>query len=128
MGDLDFEANAKDGFGVDWPIRYNDVKPWYSHVEKFIGVSGEALNLPQLPDSEFLPPMELNCLEKHLKETLSGNYFDRVMTIGRVAHITKGSKLGAGRSSCQFRNRCERGCPYGAYFSSTSTLPGSGYW
>ena len=122
--DLDFEANAKDGFGVDWPIRYNDVKPWYSHVEKFIGVSGEALNLPQLPDSEFLPPMELNCLEKHLKETLSGNYFDRVMTIGRVAHITKGSKLGAGRSSCQFRNRCERGCPYGAYFSSnSSTLP-----
>lgn len=122
--DLDFEANAKDGYGVDWPIRYKDIAPWYAHVEKFIGVSGESLNLPQLPDSEFLPPMELNCLEEHFKGKLSENYDDRVLTIGRVAHITKGTKDGAGRSVCQFRNRCERGCPFGAYFSSnSSTLP-----
>lgn len=122
--DLDFEANAKDGYGVDWPIRYRDIAPWYSHVEKFIGVSGEALNLPQLPDSEFLPPMELNCLEKHFKDTLTEKYRDRIMTIGRVAHITKGNKKGAGRSACQYRNRCGRGCPFGGYFSSnSSTLP-----
>jgi choline dehydrogenase-like flavoprotein len=122
--DLDFEANAKDGYGVDWPIRYKDIAPWYSHVEKFIGVSGEALNLPQLPDSEFLPPMELNCLEKHFKDTLTEKYQDRIMTIGRVAHITKGNKEGAGRSACQYRNRCGRGCPFGGYFSSnSSTLP-----
>ena len=122
--DLDFEANSKDGYGVDWPIRYKDIAPWYSHVEKFIGVSGEALNLPQLPDSEFLPPMELNCLETHVKDTLTEKYEDRVMTIGRVAHITEGNKEGAGRSACQFRNRCERGCPFGSYFSSnSSTLP-----
>jgi choline dehydrogenase-like flavoprotein len=122
--DLDFEANAKDGYGVDWPIRYTDIAPWYSHVEKFIGVSGEALNLPQLPDSEFLPPMELNCLEEHFKNSLSEKYDDRVMTIGRVAHITQGNKEGAGRSACQYRNRCGRGCPFGGYFSSnSSTLP-----
>jgi choline dehydrogenase-like flavoprotein len=122
--DLDFEANAKDGYGVDWPIRYKDLAPWYSHVEKFIGVSGESLNLPQLPDSEFLPPMELNCMEEHLKSTLNEKFHDRVMTIGRVAHITKGAKEGAGRSACQFRNRCSRGCPFGSYFSSnSSTLP-----
>jgi choline dehydrogenase-like flavoprotein len=122
--DLDFEANAKDGYGVDWPIRYKDIAPWYSHVEKFIGVSGEALNLPQLPDSEFLPPMELNCLEEHFKNSLSEKYDDRVMTIGRVAHITQGNKEGAGRSACQYRNRCGRGCPFGGYFSSnSSTLP-----
>ena len=122
--DLDFEANAKDGYGVDWPIRYKDIDPWYSHVERFIGVSGEKLGLPQLPDSEFLPPMELNCLEQHLRDTISENYDDRVMTIGRVAHITKGNKKGAGRSACQYRNRCSRGCPFGSYFSSnSSTLP-----
>ena len=122
--DLDFEANARDGYGVDWPIRYKDIAPWYSHVEKFIGVSGEALNLSQLPDSEFLPPMELNCLEEHVKKILSENYDDRIMTIGRVAHITEGNKKGAGRTACQYRNRCERGCPYGAYFSTnSSTLP-----
>ncbi|NBS18892.1 MAG: GMC family oxidoreductase [Flavobacteriia bacterium] len=122
--DLDFEANAKDGYGVDWPIRYKDIAPWYAHVERFIGVSGEALNLPQLPDSEFLPPMELNCLEEHLKETIAQKYNDRIMTIGRVAHITQGTKKGAGRSACQFRNRCDRGCPFGGYFSSnSSTLP-----
>ena len=122
--DLDFEANAKDGYGVDWPIRYKDIAQWYEHVEKHIGISGEALNLPHLPDSNFLPPMELNCLETHLKESIANSYDDRLMTIGRVAHITQGSKEGAGRSACQFRNRCDRGCPFGAYFSSnSSTLP-----
>ena len=122
--DLDFEANAKEGIGVDWPIRYKDIAPWYDHVEKFIGVSGEALNLPHLPDSLFLPPMELNCLESHLRDTIASHYNDRLLTIGRVAHITQGTKEGAGRYACQFRNRCDRGCPFGAYFSSnSSTLP-----
>ena len=122
--DMDFEANAKDGIGVDWPIRYKDIEPWYAHVEKHIGVSGEALGLPQLPDSVFLKPMELNCVEEHLKQGISKNYDDRILTIGRVAHITEGTKPGAGRGTCQNRNRCKRGCPYGAYFSSnSSTLP-----
>ena len=122
--DLDFEANSKDGFGVDWPIRYRDIEPWYSYVEKYIGISGEALNLPQLPDSDFLPPMELNCVENHLKESIANSHNDRLLTIGRVAHITKGIKEGASRTACQYRNRCDRGCPFGAYFSSnSSTLP-----
>ena len=122
--DLDFEANAKDGIAVDWPIRYKDIEPWYTYVEKHIGISGEALGLPQLPDSVFLPPMELNCVESRLKDGILKNYNDRTLTIGRVAHVTEGTKPGAGRSSCQFRNRCKRGCPYGAYFSSnSSTLP-----
>lgn len=122
--DLDFEANAKEGIGVDWPIRYKDLAPWYEYVEKHVGISGEALGLPQLPDSVFLKPMELNCVEDHLKGSISENYDDRVLTIGRVAHITEGTKPGAGRATCQYRNRCERGCPYGGYFSScSSTLP-----
>ena len=122
--DLDFEANSKDGFGVDWPIRYRDIEPWYSYVEKYIGISGEALNLPQLPDSNFLPPMELNCVENHLKESIANSHNDRLLTIGRVAHITNGIKEGSNRTSCQYRNRCNRGCPFGSYFSSnSSTLP-----
>ena len=122
--DDDFEANLRDGIAIDWPVRYKEIAPWYSYVEKFIGVSGEALNLPQLPDSEFLPPMELNCVEKKLKKSIAKNYSDRILTIGRVAHITKGTKMGAGRGPCQYRNRCDRGCPYGSYFSSnSSTLP-----
>src|SRR5699024_6653765 len=122
--DFDFEANDKDHIAVDWPIRYKDVKPWYEHVEKFVGISGAKLSLPQLPDSIFLKPMELNCVEEHLKKDIADNYSDRVLTIGRVAHITEGTKEGMGRVSCQFRNRCMRGCPYGAYFSSnSSTLP-----
>ena len=122
--DLDFEANARDGIGVDWPIRYKDIEPWYEYVEKHIGISGEALGLSHLPDSVFLKPMELNCVEKELQKSIAKNYDDRVLTIGRVAHITEGTKPGAGRINCQFRNRCKRGCPYGAYFSScSSTLP-----
>ena len=123
LSDLDFEANKKDDIAVDWPIRYKDIAPWYDHVEKYIGVSGEKMGLPQLPDGIFEPPMELNCVEEHLKEKLTENYDDRVLTIGRAAHIT-GGKTFKGRSECQFRNRCMRGCPYGAYFSSlSSTLP-----
>lgn len=119
--DLDFEANLKDGHGVDWPIRYKDLAPWYTHVEKFAGISGEALGLPQLPDSHFLPPMELNCVEKHVKERIEKEYNGRNMIIGRVAHLTEPIN---GRGKCQFRNRCDRGCPYGAYFSSNAvTLP-----
>lgn len=122
--DDDFEANLREGIGVDWPVRYKDIAPWYSYVEKYIGVSGEALNLPHLPDSEFLPPMELNCVEKELQASIAKNYSDRILTIGRVAHITQGAKSKAGRTQCQFRNRCDRGCPFGSYFSSNSaTLP-----
>jgi choline dehydrogenase-like flavoprotein len=114
----------RDGIAIDWPVRYKEIAPWYSYVENFIGVSGEALNLPHLPDSEFLPAMELNCVEKKLKRSIAKNYSDRILTVGRVAHITRGTKMGAGRAPCQYRNRCDRGCPYGSYFSSnSSTLP-----
>lgn len=119
--EIDFEANAKDGYGVDWPIRYKDIAPWYTHVEKFAGISGEALGLPQLPDSHFLPPMELNCVEKHVKQRIEKDFPGRHMIIGRVAHLTEPLN---GRGKCQYRNRCSRGCPYGAYFSSNAvTLP-----
>lgn len=122
--DLDFEANLRDGVGVDWPIRYKDIAPWYSYVEKFIGVSGEKLNLPYLPDGEFMPPMELNCVERHVRESIEGKFDDgRLLTIGRTAHITGELEhdLTPHRGKCQFRNRCMRGCPYGAYFSSNSS-------
>lgn len=121
--DIDFEANKKDGIGVDWPVRYKDIAPWYDKVETYIGVSGRNLGLKQLPDGKFLPPMDLNCVEEHLKDKISENYNDRILTIGRVAHIT-GNKSFEGRGTCQSRNRCSRGCPYGGYFSSnSSTLP-----
>lgn len=122
---MDFEANAKDGVAVDWPIRYRDVEPWYDHVENFIGVSGQAEGLAQLPDSKFLPPMELNCVETHFKRSLAEK-FDRTLTIGRVAHLTAplAHADSPQRSMCKYRNLCIRGCPYGAYFSSnSSTLP-----
>jgi choline dehydrogenase-like flavoprotein len=119
--DLDFAANAKDGHGVDWPIRYRDIEPWYTYVEKFAGISGQALGLPQLPDSHFLPPMDLNCVEKQVKQRIEKEFPGRNMTIGRVAHLTEPLN---GRGKCQYRNRCSRGCPYGAYFSSNAvTLP-----
>ena len=120
----DFVANKQDGYGVDWPIRYKDLEPWYDYVENYIGVSGENLNLNQFPNQKLLKPMELNCVEKVLQKSISKNYQNRHMTIGRVAHITEGTKPGMGRSNCQYRNRCRRGCPFGAYFSSnSSTLP-----
>lgn len=124
LSDFDFEANKKENIGVDWPVRYNDIAPWYDKVEEFIGVSGENLGLKQLPDGKLLKPMNLNCVEEHLKEKIAENFDDRVLTIGRTAHITEGTKPGLGRSTCQYRDRCMRGCPFGAYFSSnSSTLP-----
>ena len=120
--DLDFEANARDGHGVDWPIRYEDIAPWYSYVEKFVGISGSAEGLPQLPDSEFLPPMEMNCLEEHVSQNIREKYSDgRRMIIGRTANLSKGLH---GRGPCQYRNLCDRGCPFTGYFSSNGvTLP-----
>lgn len=121
--DIDFEANKKDGIAVDWPVRYKDIAPWYDKVESYIGVCGESLGLPQLPDGQFLPMMELNCVEQHFREKVAENFNGRVVTAGRVAHIT-GNKEFEGRSKCMYRNRCMRGCPFGAYFSSnSSTLP-----
>lgn len=119
--DLDFAANAKDGWGVDWPIRYKDLEPWYDYVEQFIGVSGQAEGLAHLPDGKFQPPMELNCVEKNFKAAVESKFTDRRVTIGRVANLTAPVK---GRGVCQHRNLCHRGCPYGAYFSTNaSTLP-----
>ena len=118
--DIDFEANAKEGIGIDWPIRYKDIAPWYDYVERFVGVSGENLGLKQLPDARLQKPMELNCLEQQVREAIKTK-FNRVMTIGRVANLTEALN---GRGPCQFRNRCSRGCPYGAYFSANAvTLP-----
>ena len=119
--DLDFEANIKDGSGIDWPIRYKDIAPWYDYVEEFAGVSGQAEGLPQLPDGKFLPPMEMNCIEKHVRKKIEETWSDRTMTIGRAAHLTVPHN---GRGKCMYRNLCYRGCPFGAYFSSQSaTLP-----
>lgn len=123
LSDMDFTANLKDGVAVDWPIRYKEMAPWYEYVEKYIGVSGQPEGLPHLPDGNYLPPMEMNCVELHFKDKLSDNYDDRLMTIGRTAHITE-HKGQVGRGPCQYRNLCMRGCPYGGYFSSnSSTLP-----
>lgn len=121
LSDLDFEANLKDGIGVDWPIRYNDLAPWYSYVESHIGVSGRSENLSQLPDGEFLTPMELNCIENHLAQSIKKNEENRLLTIARVANLTRGWD---NRGPCQNRNLCTRGCPFGGYFSSnSSTIP-----
>ena len=121
---FDFEGNAKEGVAVDWPIRYKDLAPWYDYVEDYIGVTGENLGLDQYPDGKLLKPMEMNCVEDVFKNSLSKKYSDRILTIGRSAHITEGTKPGLGRMTCQYRNRCRRGCPFGAYFSSnSSTLP-----
>ncbi len=119
--DLDFNANSVDGHGIDWPIRYKDITPWYSHVEQFIGVSGEKLNLPHLPDGEFQKPMHMNVVERAVKHDIEKHYPDRVMTIGRTAVQTEPKN---GRGACHYCGPCERGCSAGAYFSSlSSTLP-----
>lgn len=119
--DLDFEANAKEGIAVDWPIRYKDIAPWYAYVEKFVGISGNTDGIPHLPDGVFQPPMEMNCLEKHFKQSVESNYPGRHLIISRTANLTKGLK---GRGPCQYRDLCSRGCPYGGYFSSNAaTLP-----
>ena len=127
LTDFDFTANLKDGIAVDWPIRYKDLAPWYDYVEEYIGVSGENVGLSQFPDGNYLKPMELTCVEDHLKSDIKKNYKDRILTIGRTAIITEGTKPGLGRSTCQHRSRCRRGCPFGSYFSSnSSTLPAAG--
>ncbi len=120
-GEQDFEANAKDGHGVDWPIRYGDIAPWYDYVEDFIGVSGNADGLPQLPDGKFLPPMELNCIERHFKSHVESSFPERNVVIGRAAVLTRPHR---GRAACHYCGPCERGCMVGAYFSTqSSTLP-----
>ncbi|MGE5519772.1 MAG: GMC oxidoreductase [Candidatus Dadabacteria bacterium] len=122
--DIDYEANAKEGIAIDWPIRYKDIAPWYDYVEKFAGISGSKEGLAQLPDGQFLPPMEMNCVEKdvaaRIKQQFGGK---RNMIIGRTAIITE-PKPEQGRTNCQYRDKCWLGCPFGAYFSTqSSTLP-----
>ena len=119
--DLDFAANKLDGVGIDWPIRYADIAPWYSHVEQFIGVSGQALGLSQLPDGEFQKPMQMNVVEDYVAKKIAEKFPDRVMTIGRTATLTEPLP---GRAACHYCGPCHRGCTAGAYFSSlSSTLP-----
>jgi choline dehydrogenase-like flavoprotein len=118
----DFEANGKEGIAVDWPIRYDDVAPWYSYAEKFAGIQGSKEGLEVLPDGEFMPAIELNCAEKEVKKRMEAFYKNtRHIMIGRTANITEPLQS---RTNCQYRNRCWRGCPFGAYFSTqSSTLP-----
>ena len=120
--DFDFEANAKDGIAVDWPIRYKDVEPWYTYAEKFAGISGSVEGLPQLPDGHFLPAMDLNVVEKDVAARIKQRYNNkRAMIIGRTANITQPIQE---RVNCQYRNKCWLGCPFGGYFSTqSSTLP-----
>lgn len=120
--DHDFEANLKDGWAIDWPIRYKDLAPWYDHVERFAGVNGSHEGLEQLPDGQFLPPMEMNVVEKDVAARIKKHYNNsRHVIIGRSANLTAPIN---GRTNCQYRNRCWEGCPFGAYFSTQSaTLP-----
>jgi choline dehydrogenase-like flavoprotein len=121
--EYDFEGPARDGFAVDWPIRYKDLAPWYSYVEKFAGISGNRDGLDILPDGEFLPPLELSCVENHFKDVVSKNFPGRHVIYGRCAHLTQPQPvhLEQGRAQCQKRNLCQRGCPFGGYFASNST-------
>ncbi|MES2822624.1 MAG: GMC family oxidoreductase [Pseudomonadota bacterium] len=124
--DLDFNANAVDGHGVDWPIRYKDLEAWYSYVEHHAGISGAAENIPVLPDSVFLPPFEFNTVELALKKKIEEKYSDRKLIMGRCAHLSKPAPhhIEQGRIQCQTRNECQKGCSFGAYFSTqSSTLP-----
>ena len=120
--DVDFEANARDGYGVDWPIRYKDIAPWYDYVESFVGVSGSKEGLPHLPDGNFQPPMPMNCLEKYVAERVKKGFNgERLIIHGRTANLTQ--QIGT-RGPCQYRGKCESGCSYGGYFSSNAaTLP-----
>jgi choline dehydrogenase-like flavoprotein len=119
---IDFEANAKEGIGVDWPIRYEDLAPWYEHVERFIGVSGQHEGLSHFPDGHYQPPMEMNCVEKAFKSRSETRFPERRISIGRTAHLTEPTEeqLNLGRTKCQYRNMCIRGCPFGGYYSSNS--------
>ena len=122
--DLDFEANLKEGIGIDWPIRYKDIEKWYDYIETYIGICGRKEGLSQLPDGKFLPPFELNCVEKDFRKNLKEKYNDRILTSGRLANITANENNFNGRGKCQSRNLCIRGCPFGGYYSSNSgSLP-----
>ncbi len=118
FSEMDFEANKADGHGVDWPIRYTDVKDWYDYVEEYVGISGTTEALPHLPDGKFLPAIPMNAIEKYLKESVSKHYQDRIIINGRVANLTEKKE---GRGPCMYRNLCSRGCPFGGYFSSNSS-------
>ncbi len=122
LSDFDFEANARDGIAIDWPVRYKEIAPWYDYVERFAGISGNRDGLPQLPDGQFLPPMDFTCVEKDAAEKIRKLYNGkRHLIIGRAAHVTGPHE---GRTQCQFRNKCGLGCPFGGYFSTqSSTLP-----
>lgn len=126
MSEMDFQANALDGYGSDWPIRYKDLEKWYDHVELFAGISGSRDGIDQLPDGQFQPPIAMTCVEKDLKKKFEDLYDDRKLIIGRCAHLTEPTEeqMELGRARCQSRNQCQRGCSFGAYFSSQSaTLP-----
>jgi len=126
LSDFDFEGPLRDGYAIDWPIRYKDLDPWYTRVEKFIGVAGKRDGIPQLPDGDFLPPFELTCIEDHFKQQMATHYPGRHVINARVANISQAQPihLEQGRAQCQNRNLCSRGCPFGGYFSSNaSTLP-----
>jgi choline dehydrogenase-like flavoprotein len=120
--DFDYEGNAKDGWAIDWPVRYHEIAPWFDYAEKFAGISGNRDGLPQLPDGHFMPPMDMTCVEKEVAARIKEHYKGkRALIIGRVANITEPLP---GRTNCQFRNKCWLGCPFGAYFSTqSSTLP-----
>jgi choline dehydrogenase-like flavoprotein len=122
--DFDFEGPARDGFAVDWPIRYKDLDKWYTHVEQFIGVAGNRDGLDTLPDGDFLKPWDLTCVEEHFRDSLRQNYKNRHVIFSRCAHLTEVREVHKqqGRVLCQNRNICQRGCPYGGYFSANSTL------
>ena len=122
----DFEGPARDGFAIDWPIRYDDLAPWYSYVEKFAGISGNHDGLDTLPDGEFLPAWEMTCVETEIQKKINSHYKDRRVVQGRCAHLTKPNPIHIeqGRGQCQARSLCERGCPFGGYYSSnSSTIP-----
>jgi len=122
----DFEGPARDGFAVDWPIRYQDIAPWYSYVEKFAGIAGDKDGIPHLPDGEFLPGFPLNCVEKYFKEVVEKHFKGRNVISGRCAHLSQPQQthFEQGRAKCRNRTVCERGCPFGGYFSANaSTIP-----
>lgn len=122
--DYDFQGPARDGFAVDWPIRYKDIAPWYSHVEKFVGISGNKDGIDTLPDGEFLPAWGLSCIEDHFKSSVESNWKDRYVVYARCAHLSEPQPihLQQGRGQCQSRNLCQRGCPFGGYYNSNSSV------
>ena len=123
---FEFNGPARFGYGFEWPIRYEDIAPWYSHVETFIGVCGTRDGIEAMPDGEYLPPFDFNCVEAHIRDSIASNYKDRFLVHARWAHLTEPKEIHfkQGRVKCQARNKCMRGCPYGGYFSSvSSTIP-----